>query len=166
MAKTEKKEIMEEKKSYAMNKLEEYIMDLQKEGKPFDNASTAFEKLKKNDAKFDISKSTFTRILTKGLRYRWTPNGYVAGNNTDRDFKDCIQRLSYNKFLCYRVKEVALGSFLANTINKHFEEGDSFHCVAINDMLLCFYNENRWKEKVIINKIKRLKNRMYLGVPE
>lgn len=126
--------------SNAVDLTYDYFIQMEKNNEPIKNLSEIYDILKEQyENKFLISLPTFYRIVKKELKCYKVANRYYLSSERTTNFAEILEYRPYNKMLCYHINKSEYGSLLADKINEYYDWKSSFHCIALNDTLLCLY---------------------------
>ena len=101
-----------------------------------------------------IVESTFYKYL-KAMKLRAMPNGVFAYEDDHTTFFDTlITHMDFVDKVYFRLADVNLGPTIAKIINRSQTFGSTFHCIAIQDLLICLYNIPSVSKSTIIDFVK------------
>ena len=117
---------------------------------------------------FPVSNSTIRRFLEANRFYHTSKYSY-GFNNPKVSFGNTIRYLDCQKHICFLLEEPSLGTFLAELVNNHYSSprvglGKYVHCVALQDLLVCFYSESPDKKitaEILARDIPTILSRFY-----
>ena len=149
----------------------EHISDIVKkwkeEKRSFNNQTHLIRELLK-DKNINISKSTVERYF-KEMNFIFHSSSNYGFNDRTTFFDSLISYLDFSNHICFYIRETSIGSFLAEKLNEHYSSftiglGDYVHCVALQDLLICFYNESKKKnitKERLAKEIPRILSKTY-----
>lgn len=113
-----------------------------------------FDDLKKSNADFDICLSSFYSHLNQLGIEEISSGHFDFKKESNFSMYSQIKYRKYNKFLCYQLVDNNQSVFIAKVLNNFFDK-ELFHCIALQDMLICFYYYSSQKKSLNRNNIKR-----------
>ena len=136
------------------------VENWQKENKYIANQTTLVRELAPYLKEHTGSETTIRRILAKMDFYYHSPNSY-GFNNPIVPFNNLVSYLGCQSHICFSLSEPSLGTFLAHKLNEHYSSfevnlGDYIHCVAIQELLVCFYKKSPSKNITVEHLSKEI----------
>ena len=103
------------------------------------------EKAEKTDfdyPEYEIVQSTFYKYLTL-MKFKKMPNGKYGFADEDSVFLDNLITLKrFDSQLYFQLTDSNYGLVIANLINRNHSFGENFHCVVLQDLLICYYQDS------------------------
>lgn len=152
-----------EKKRLAQNAIMEYIDEHTKKDIAINTKRQIFEDLEKDGKTYGLSEPTFYRYLSD-MNFQIDEYGKsVFEPLSPQTLDSVLVPRYYNKRFYYHIIQAEYGNLLANLINDYYEEyKDYFHCIALGDMLICFYYYKKGDENSLTAKNLREEIKEYL----
>lgn len=90
---------------------------------------------------FNISDKTFYRYANDMNLSKIGDDSFDFVVDHPEPFNKFLFRKRFNQFLCYKLKDISYGSLIVATLNDdcYKDYRNSFHCVLVGDMIICFY---------------------------
>ena len=129
--------------------IREIVKKWKEEKRSFNNQTHLIRELLENK-NIHISKSTVERYLDE-MKFDFHSSSIYGFKERKTFFDSLVSYLDFSNHICFYIKETSIGSFLAEKLNEHYSSfsiglGDYVHCVAVQDLLICFYNESSKKD--------------------
>ena len=141
--------------------IRDYISDKNRHGEMIKSRISIYRDLDEKDLLEGMAASTVYRYL-QDMGYGKTTTGYCVLNETATPFAEILEYRRYNKTLYFHIADPSYGPILEDKINNYYGGYEnSFHCVAIGDMLICFYyykkdqNGKKAVGSLTMNEIKK-----------
>lgn len=99
-----------------------------------------YRELEKDKKLSYISQQTFYRYLKKMKCVQIQIGKYDFATDETLNFNNLLCKRNYTNRIYFYIIKPSLGNYIAKIINEHFEDyKDFFHCIALQDLLICYY---------------------------
>lgn len=131
-----------ERRVSAQNCICEYIKYHQKHDTFIESKAQIYSELKDKPEFYQTTEPTFYRYLSQMKLKQVATGKYDFVKTLNPSFYELITYKKCNKFLCFKIEYPSYGQIIADELNYHFDVKkyrNLFHCIAINDLIICFY---------------------------
>ena len=130
--------------------IREYIEYHQKHNTFIESKAQIYSELKDKPEFYQTTEPTFYRYLSNMKIEQVATGKYDFVETVNPSFDKLVTFQKCNKFVCLKIEEPSYGQIMADKLNEYYSEPEYrnlFHCIAINDLLICFYYQKIKKKK-------------------
>lgn len=122
--------------------IHKYIEYHQKYDTFIESKAQIYSELKDKPEFYQTSKPTFYRYLSEMHIEQVATGKYDFAETVNESFYKHVTFKKCNKFVCFEIEDLSYGQIIADKLNEYYDipkYRNLFHCIVINDLLICFY---------------------------
>lgn len=134
-----------QRKEKVQTAIRDYINEHKKNNTYIKSKSQIFQDLGKKT--YGISQATFYRYMEE-MHCKPRANGrYDFSEDESEYLTSFLDRRYYNSTIYFHINEPFLGSYISSKLNEYYKpHKKAFYCVALQDLLICFYRKKGTKK--------------------